>query len=306
MPFSSRCQRKFGGEPEKLDVNLAKTRVPAPTLVQLISGLLFGTKNQPTVSADIFYYPKKGIGTICDEFIKQSNTKVQFNKELNKLTIKNGKIIEADAVVSSMHLERLIEIITPKAPGKVIKAVKALKHRSLMIVYLEFNKSRLFKDSWIFFPESQFIFNRLCEQKAFSPTMVSKDKTVLMAEITCKFNDPRWLMKDKEIVDIVLTDLIKAGIIADKKNFLDSKIIRIGRGYPVYDLNYQKNRKIVLDYLSKIENLYTIGRPGLFFYNNTDHSIQMGLELAKHIDQHKTRADWNKKLDEFFTYRIVD
>lgn len=298
--------KKIWGEPNSLDVNLAKTRVPAPTLVQLITGLLFGTKNQPSVSADIFYYPKKGIGTICDELIRNSKVKVLFNKELNKLTVKNSKILESDIVISSMHLQRLVEILSPKVPVKVIKAANSLKHRSLIIVYLEFNKQRLFKDSWIFFPESQFIFNRICEQKAFSPTMISKDKTVLMVEITCQFNDSRWLMKDKEIVDAVLKDLIKAEVISDKKSFKDSNVIRVSRGYPVYDLNYQKNRQIVLNYLSTIKNLYTIGRPGLFFYNNTDHSIQIGIDLAKHIDKNGSREKWQSKLKEFFDYRIVD
>lgn len=127
-----------------------------------------------------------------------------------------------------------------------------------------------------------------------------------MAEITCEFGDFRWNITDKELSNLVLNDLLKAEIITDKKNFLDSKVIRVGRGYPVYDLNYQKNRQIVLNYLSTIKNLYTIGRPGLFFYNNTDHSIQIGLDLAKHIDKNGSREEWQSKLKEFFDYRIVD
>jgi protoporphyrinogen oxidase len=57
--------------------------------------------------------------------------------------------------------------------------------------------------------------------------------------------------------------------------------------YPVYDINYLKNIKILRDYLDQFENLYYIGRPGRFQYTNQDHSLEMGIMAAKSIIERK-------------------
>jgi len=53
--------------------------------------------------------------------------------------------------------------------------------------------------------------------------------------------------------------------------------------YPVYDLDYRGKLKAILDYVWAIPNLLTIGRGGLYRYNNMDHSIKMGLLAAAHV-----------------------
>lgn len=310
---------KIWGKPKSLDVNLAKTRVPAPTIFQLIYGMVFGTKNQPNVSADVFYYPKKGIGEMANSMLRVAKkygakihygvvpTKVKIkNNHVAEVTLSSKKVLHPDIVIVSGHLNHLATLLSPKAPAEVLRSANDLKHRSLLILYLVFNKRRLFKDSWMFFPESQFIFNRLSEQKAFSESMIPAKQTVLMVEITCQFGDKRWETSEKDLVKKVMTDLKKAQLVTDDDNVDDSKLIKVGRGYPIYGLGYQQNRDTILDYISSIDNLYTIGRPGLFFYNNTDHSIDIGLKLAAHITRKGTSTDWRDGLVEFFKSKIVD
>ena len=53
--------------------------------------------------------------------------------------------------------------------------------------------------------------------------------------------------------------------------------------YPVYDLHYLENTDIIKEYMDSFENLYAIGRPGRFKYNNQDHSLEMGLGAAESI-----------------------
>ena len=58
-------------------------------------------------------------------------------------------------------------------------------------------------------------------------------------------------------------------------------IHRTPHAYPVYDLTYRENLDALLGYLDSFENFKTAGRQGLFKYNNMDHSIEMGLEMAR-------------------------
>ena len=134
--------------------------------------------------------------------------------------------------------------------------------------------------------------------------MIPKNQTVLIAEIPCEFNGDVW--NQKNIVPKVVADLVAAEIISPDEKPIDSKIIKIGNCYPLYDLNYKQNLQTILDYLSTMKNFYTIGRPGLFFYDNTDHSLDMGLRLANHIISRHSPKSWQSLISQFFTYRIVD
>ena len=301
---------KIWGHPSQLDVSLAETRVPAPTIFQLITGMIFGTKGQKHVSADVFYYPRHGIGQMSRAMwdrAKKHGAKLLTKTEpvsisANRVTLSNKSVLRPDYIISTIHLKHLVSLLP--SPPKVRRAATGLKHRSLILVFLAFKKDRMFPQSWIFFPESKYIFSRLSEQKTFSPYMIPKNQTVLIAETPCEFNSETW--SNPDITKKVLTDLESAEIILSGEKPIDSKIIKIGNCYPLYDLAYKQNLLTILNYLSGIKNFYTIGRPGLFFYDNTDHSLDMGLRLADHIISGRSQSDWQKEISRFFTYRIVD
>lgn len=301
---------KIWGHPSQLDVSLALTRVPAPTIFQLVSGMIFGIKNQAHLSADVFYYARHGIGQMSKNMWNRAKkhgarllTKIEpVSIASNRIPLSNKKVLRPDYIISTIHLKHLVSLIL--SPPKIRRAAASLKHRSLILVFIAFNKPRLFPQSWIFFPESKYIFSRLSEQKTFSQYMIPKNQTVLIAEIPCKFDSDIW--HQENIINKVLTDLESAEIISSHDRPIDSKIIKIGHCYPLYDLNYKKNLQTILDYLSGIKNFYTIGRPGLFFYDNTDHSLDMGLRLADHIISGNSQQSWQNLIRQFFTYRIVD
>jgi len=49
------------------------------------------------------------------------------------------------------------------------------------------------------------------------------------------------------------------------------------------------------------------GRPGLFFYNNIHHSLEMGFVSANHILSGKNKSNgWNVDSKLFETYRLVE
>ena len=85
----------------------------------------------------------------------------------------------------------------------------------------------------------------------------------------------------------------KVDILKDEKIY-DFFTKRIKYAYPVYEIGYKKNLSFILKNLNKIDNLYTVGRLGLFNYNNMDHCLDMSKIISKIILENKSKDEWNK------------
>lgn len=312
--------RKVWGEPKTLSPELARTRVSIPNALALVSGVLFGNKNKPEVSADEFMYPKDGIIDLSKRILSKTIDKkglIHYKTSVTKINTKNNKAVSieytengknkklpVDFVVSSIPVSDLAGSIYPKN-FELINSSLELKYRSLILLYLVFDKERLFKDNWLFFPEKEFIFNRLSEQKGFSQFMIPKNKTVLTVEITCDKSSDTWTMGKEQLLSRVLKDLDKSGI-AKSEQVKDAFMTKLENVYPVYDLSFKEKLEKSLGKIESITNLYSIGRPGLFNYNNMDHCIDIGFITANFIISGKNKAEWKKTRLMFNNYRIVD
>ena len=311
---------KVWGNPKNLAVELAIRRSPAKSIFEVVKTALIKGED---ISADYFLYPKHGYGVICDNLAKkiiENNGEIILNSQildinLNKnyitnvnlfLNNKDKKQLPCDLLISTMAINELIPLIKGKSITETTKdSLKNIKFRSLIIAYVFLKKEKTLKDNWIFFPEREFCFNRVAEQKSFSKYTCPKDKTVLTAEITCNFGDKTYNAPEDEIKDKIINDLVKAKLIK-REEVYDFIIRKAGRVYPVYDLNYKKNLNLVLDWLDEIPNVFTAGRLGLFNYNNADHCLDMAKVVSKIIINNKNREEWKKAREYFNKYRIVD
>lgn len=313
--------KKVWGDPSKLSAELARTRIAIPSAFVMIKNMILGSKNKPQISADQFYYPKQGIIMLSEALAKKTEAnKGQIIKKANIQRVgmsrdkvekviyeKDGKNVKVqiDALISTIPIEKLISLIHPAPPSQILEAAAALKYRSIILLYIVVNKPRLFSDNWIFYPEDEFIFNRISEQKGFSEHMIPKDRTVLAVEITCDPESETYRASKEELFKKVWGDLEKAEILKESE-VMDFFIVKIKNIYPVYDLNFRTKMDMILNYLKSIKNLYTNGRRGLFNYNNMDHCIDMGVTLAEHIKSGGTKEEWELKSKKFDNYRIVD
>jgi hypothetical protein len=82
-------------------------------------------------------------------------------------------------------------------------------------------------------------------------------------------------------------------------------VIRTRYAYPVYDLLYQEKISLIQNELRNYVGLHTVGRGGTFRYNNADHSIEMGLKLArKLLGDDVDHFDVNMEKEYHEEYRI--
>lgn len=333
--FKGYAEKVWGGDPNDLDAELARIRVSIPSLMELLKRMAMGDKNKKEITAHEFYYPKKGCMELSDKMgqrITDNGGKIHLSswpteirthgKRIEEVLFEeNGatKSLDPSFVVSSIHLGQVVKLMRPLPPQEVLAAASQLKYRGLILLYIVVKKPRLFADNWIFYPEKELIFNRISEQKGFSESMIPQDQTVLCVEITCTTSseqgkggdggkekgDANWNASDRELFDRAVADLEKCEILK-KDEVVDYFTVRLRNKYPLYEVGFQRHLDAVSNYLEEFENFLTIGRQGLFNYNNMDHCLDMGFLAAKHILENRTRADWQETKKKFGTYQIVD
>ncbi len=310
LSFKDYAEKVWSTNPNSLDKELAIRRVAVSNIFQLIKGAIFGDSSK--FSAQFFHYPPYGMKQIAEDLfknIKKNGGQVLLETEISEISIKNKKVdyvkikkvkIKPEYIISTIYLDYLLNIIKDESPEylNAREAVSHLTYRPISIIYIIINKERAMEDCWVFFPEKKFLFQRVSEQKAFSKLTCPPGKTGLMVETT---KEPT-----KENVELIFRQLEEAGILKSREE-IQEYIVKTGpRVYPVYLKGFLEPLNKVLDYCDSIRGLYTIGRPGRFNYNNTDHSWDMSLRTYEHILNGESLENWSKLKERFDKYRIVD
>ena len=80
-------------------------------------------------------------------------------------------------------------------------------------------------------------------------------------EIPCWEEDAIWKQDDAAVFEKAIAPLEKHGFLkrSDVEEFFT---VRLGHVYPVWDIDFEKNLGVLLDYEKKIDNLIFNGRPG--------------------------------------------
>lgn len=307
---------KVWGDPSRLSPDMAASRVAAPSLLEMVKRTVFGDKDKPELSAKTFFYPRKGLQELHDVYadeIRKAGGRIVTDCACTGFELTGGKITAvkvkhdgknhaeaADIVVSTMPLVPLLKFL-PKDEGARDAAAR-LQYKDLALLYIVVNKPRLFEESFLFYPGNDVVFNRISEQKAFSPEMVPPGKTTLCVELT----HPDYVKApDKEIFDRAVMDLEKTKILK-KEDVADWFIVRVPKAYQIYDLEYKENIATIFSYLDTIENLYSVGRNGAFSYTGMVDCIDMGYKTADFIVSGRPKNQWKDVRTTFYEYKVVD
>lgn len=251
---------------------------------------------------NVFYYPEYGTGLIYEKLKNQIQTQgcqLMLNTRPLKILHNQSKIksvilkseqgiikVEIDNLIESVPINRFLQLLDPSPPPEVLSAADHLRYRDQVYLFVTLNKNRVSANQWIYFPEKDIPFGRISEMKNFSPKMSPPDKTSLFIEFFCFKGDKIWNMSKHNLLEITMSYLEPLGF-CTKKEVRNAYLIKQENVYPIYDTDYQLYLKIIKDYLNQFTNLYYIGRPGRFRYNNQDHSLEMGFAAAQSILENK-------------------
>jgi len=238
-----------------------------------------------------FYYPRRGIqelpdalagiaiehGTVIETSvtptdISVANRTVMYSRGGTQETVSFGHL------VSTIPLHALYELQERKSP-EVEQALAGLTYMDIIFVYV-FLKRPLSHDHWLYFPDPDIVFNRAVEFSNWSPEMCPPGKTSVCFDITVFENakDSLWNASDEELSARVLHDAERVGYL-ERSEVLDTYVFRVKHAYPYYDVAYKAKLDVIVAHLER-DHLSLLGRTGIFQYNNSDNSIEMGFLLA--------------------------
>jgi protoporphyrinogen oxidase len=135
----------------------------------------------------------------------------------------------------------------------------------------------------VYFPERDFLVNRISFPKTFSPHNAPAGHYSIQAEITCARDAEEWKWSDTKIINHVIDGLVKKNIISSKKDVTYCNLKRHPYAYVVYDRDYEKNVKTIRDWFPK-QGIYLVGRFSYFEYINVDGVIKTSLKIASEIN----------------------
>jgi protoporphyrinogen oxidase len=296
--FKTYTEKVWGIPCREIRADWAAQRIKGLSLISAVKGAIFGARNVKSLIHE-FHYPRLGPGQMWQrmkERIEEEGGVVQLKTSIRRINCsgayvqsvsveENGKVreIAADFFVSSMPISELVIRLHPSPPTAVLEAAHGLKYRDFIIVALVIKKPRLFPDNWIYIHTPKVRVGRIQNFKNWSMAMVpDQAKTCLGMEYFCSRGDDLWQAEDCELVQLATQEIEQLGL-ADAKDVEDGHVIRQPKAYPVYDGAYRGHLEVLKDFLSRFDNLQTIGRNGMHRYNNQDHSMLCGLLAARNL-----------------------
>ncbi len=302
-----------------ISADWATQRIRGLSLRVALAAIFLGKKSTPKTLAEEFLYPKTGPGEfynrleriLCDfgaEFKYQTaviNVLHEQGRRVHGLVLEDRphgrrREIPASFVFSTMPLPLLVRALIPAAPREVLEAAAQLKFRSFLVVNVILNREHVFPDQWLYIQDPDVRMGRIQNYKNWSPAMtVDSKKTSLGLEYFCSQDDDLWRMNDVDLIDFSVSELEKIKL-AHRRDLINGFVVRRVNVYPVYSLDYEKNVAVVRRYLEKFENLYTLGREGLFRYDNSDHALLTGMYAARNFMGMGEYDVWNVNTEKVY------
>lgn len=258
-----------------------------------------------------FYYPKFGPGqmweTVADE-VKERGGEVRMQRRVSGVHMTNGRVtsvtientdtgeteeIACDEFFSTMPIKHLIGMMTPHPPATVVEVAEGLQYRDFLTVGLLLKRLHIQEkgkapqervpDNWIYIQEGSVRVGRVQIFNNWSPSMVANpDATVWIGlEYFVNEGGDLWVLPDREMIDLGIREMESIGFLC-REDVLDACVIRMPKAYPAYIGSYDQLH-VVREYVTKIPNLFLLGRNGMHRYNNQDHSMLTAMTAVDNI-----------------------
>lgn len=283
IPYS---EKFWTVHPREMTFEWTGNRVPQTGLWDVLRGSLIDRQSKHGTNA-VFEYPEGhgGYGTIPSKF-GEAVTDLNLNHRATLIDADNrivefngGKVAKQyDNLISTIPLPSLIETIQD-VPDDVRDAAKRLRHNSIYVVNLGVEGPPLGDHHWIHFPEPDISFFRMSLPHNLSPGMVPQGKYSISAEVS--YSDCRPIDKES-IVDAVIDDLRRVGILGDENRVVLRDVIDIKYGYVVYDQNRKESVDTLHEWLAS-KCIYPTGRYGLWAYLWSHEAILAGMQAGKRL-----------------------
>lgn len=276
--------KKYWGLPaHKLSLDIANERINPLGFNPLAVESLFRNNDKKKESSQFFHYSKIGFEALTNTFLAQiEKEKIIYQQEITAINISDNKVISieindnvliVEQVISTFPLPQLAQLISPRLPQSIAKAIQELTYRNIILFVLYLDVAQVSNNSIIYFPEKEYAFTRVFEPKNQNSASMPKDRTVLIVEIPSPMKRYWKNTFQRETMNQVLAQLAQIGLI-NINDLLGTDTIPLPLTYPVLSNNYETPYQEVINYFEGIENLHLVGQSKLFNYTYLDEIIR--------------------------------
>jgi protoporphyrinogen oxidase len=193
--------------------------------------------------------------------------------------------VTATHVISSAPITELLRMLRPQPPDELLEAASALRFRNHYCVNLVVrDKVNLFPDNWIYVHSPEVKMGRIANYANFSNHLQkSPENFPVTVEYFSFPGDDVSVLNDSQRVELAIRELTGVRLLKSHQKIVDAFVVFSPAAYPVIKIGYERHLGLVRNYLRGLTGFQTIGRAGLFQYNNQDHSIMTGLLAARNV-----------------------
>jgi UDP-galactopyranose mutase len=196
------------------------------------------------------------------------------------VTLEDGSTLPYDALVSTMPLPRLVQLIGAEAPADVRQAAAGLRHVSVRCVNLGVGRPGLTEKHWIYYPEDT-VFHRIFVQGNASPHCNPPGGFGLTCEIT--YSEAKPLPCEGEaLIRRCIEDCHRVGIFNRDDELWAANQVDMPVAYVVYDHDRAANVDLIREWLAS-RDIILAGRYAEWEYYNSDHAFVAGKKAAEDV-----------------------
>lgn len=312
--FGQYSRRVWGIPPSLLSTRLASSKLQRLNLKDILIKLLGGKGQEQATYWNDFIYPEEGMGIIFERmaekiteeggevWLESHPTAMLFDSNrVTSVRVKRGDeeiTIPCAGVISTIPLPLITDLCRPLFSAEEAASGEELRSRSLVLANIIINSDRISPAHWVYLLDPVFRFNRFCEQKNLLLDRKPEGKTLITFELCCGYNDSLWRSTEDELRELALKDIERITKI-DGRKASACIVTRVKEAYPIYDLTFERNLENILAALSRIDNLYSTGRQGLFLNTDMHDSMKSGLQAARAVLDGYPAEEWYREARVF-------
>ena len=297
--FKTYTEKVWGIPCKEIGADWAAQRIKGLDIFQIIKNSLLPGKNEVKTLVNHFNYPVLGAGQMYEvmyEKIGSNKTELLLNTEVIKFNREGSTIKSVDVIskekekirvnarhfFNSIPLTHFFKMLNPPIEKSgILNAVDSLYYRDHITVNLLVDRENVFPDQWIYIHSPEVQMARIANYNNFSKAMVDySKKTAISVEYFVFQHEDLWKLDDSSLIMLAIEELEKVNIL--NLDGVEGKgVTRETESYPTYYLGFREHYELLKSELDEFDNLYPVGRGGMYKYNNQDHSTISGILAAR-------------------------
>jgi len=284
VPYNTKF---WGLPPEKITCEWLDGFIPVPSLDQVIEGAISQSREEFGYNRQFWYPRKGGISALAEALAGQvknislNSKAVVIDPDRKEVGFSSGRREKYGCLISTIPLPEIPALMN-KMPVCARRLFSGLRWNSIFNLNLGIEGMDWGKKHWVYFPQADISFFRVGFFHNFSSGLVPPGKGSLYVELS---HHPDKIPDTAQTIARLKKDLKKTGLLKGRSRIICRDVNRIKYAYPVYDRNYSRVRKGIVDFLSG-RAIIPAGRYGAWRYLSMEGAILEGKRIADSVINH--------------------